>query len=96
HVMAEVAAVLSPGGDLASLPGVSRRLRTVLFEHLDLEETVVFPVLTDIPVRTYRKIERRMLRDTPRSLRSWMFEGRAYRRLAAPLRTLNAELQEEK
>jgi iron-sulfur cluster repair protein YtfE (RIC family) len=96
HAMAEIAAALAPDGDTASLPRLARRLHTVLFEHLNLEETVVFPVLTEIPVRTYRKVERRMLRDAPRSLHSWMFERRAYRRLTTAFSTLNSELPEER
>jgi iron-sulfur cluster repair protein YtfE (RIC family) len=79
QAMAEVAAALSPTGDLPVEPP-ARRLRTVLFEHLDLEETLVFPVFAkDIPVDTYLEIERRALRAATVSVRKflypWMFDG---------------------
>ncbi|MEV4315394.1 hemerythrin domain-containing protein [Actinocrispum sp. NPDC049592] len=80
QAMAEVAAALSPGGDLAKLPAAAEKFKTILFEHLRLEETVVFPVfVNDLTVRQYVSIENRSVSSAPMSLRSflypWMYDG---------------------
>ncbi|TCO52836.1 hemerythrin domain-containing protein [Actinocrispum wychmicini] len=80
QAMAAVAATLAPGGDLAKLPVAAEKFRTILLEHLDLEETVVFPVfVNDLSVRTYLEVERRVVGTAPMSLRTilypWMFDG---------------------
>jgi hypothetical protein len=84
--MAEVAAALSPSGDRTLLPSVSRRFRTVLFEHLNLEETVVFPAL--VTMDAYPAVERRMMRTAPPVVFPWMFDGidRRTASVALPLR----------
>lgn len=88
QAMAAVAAALGQGGDLAKLPAAATKFRTILLEHLDLEETVVFPVfVNDLSVRTYLEIEGRVVGSAPMSLRTvlypWMFVDGMDRRTAA-------------
>jgi hemerythrin-like domain-containing protein len=78
--MAEVAAALSPGADLKVLPAAAEKFKTILFEHLKLEETVVFPVfVNDLTVRQYAEIENRSVSAAPMGLRTflypWMYDG---------------------
>jgi hemerythrin-like domain-containing protein len=87
QAMAEVAAALSPGADLSALPAAAAKFQTILFEHLKLEETVVFPVfVNELSVRQYLRIESRVVGSASMAVRSflypWMFDG-ADRRTAA-------------
>jgi hemerythrin-like domain-containing protein len=80
QAMAEVAAALSPGADLGELPAAAEKFRTILFEHLKLEETMVFPVFVgDLSVHRYLEIENRVIRSASMKVRTflypWMFDG---------------------
>jgi hemerythrin-like domain-containing protein len=80
QAMAEVAAALSPGADLKVLPAAAEKFKTILFEHLKLEETVVFPVFaSELTVRQYVDIENKSVSSAPMGLRTflypWMYDG---------------------
>ncbi|MET0132661.1 MAG: hemerythrin domain-containing protein [Kibdelosporangium sp.] len=80
QAMAEVAAALAPGSDLSGVLPAARKFHQILFEHLKLEETVVFPVFVDdLTVGQYLDVENRVIRSAAFDVRTflypWMFDG---------------------
>jgi hypothetical protein len=79
QAMAEVAAALAPERELAAVVPAAAKFHDILFEHLKLEETVVFPVfVNDLTVKQYLDIENRVLRSASFDVRTfllpWMFD----------------------